>query len=214
MRDGLPCGRLGAKQSRTARQMTEALVCCPRMQYAVYMTDEAPDRVIARIKERIEIDDNGCWMFRGALSEGYGHLGWRDPVPRTASAHRVMYTALRGPIPRGLDLDHLCHDPAACSPDKASDCPHRACCNPDHLAAVTRRENLLRGGTVSAMRRATTHCPQGHELTEGNTLTSSLGQRQCKECAYERNRAYYWKNRERRSAYNKAWREKQQNQSG
>ena len=111
-----------------------------------------------------------------------------------SATHRVIWTAERGPIPAGLDIDHLCRT--------------RACCNPDHLEPVTRQVNLLRGETTTAARAAITHCPRGHEYTPENTRTSKLGQRECRECRRALNRAYYHRNAERRSVYNRAWRQK------
>lgn len=169
----------------------------------------APERVVDKIKSRITVLPSGCWAWEGSKSLGYGRICWKATDGKVwRGTHRVMYEALVGRIPEGMDLDHLCHDPADCAPDRAMACPHRACCNPDHLHPATRRENLLRGGTVSAARRAVERCPKGHAYDDENTLTSKGGQRQCKACTYERNRAYYWKNVSRRAAYNRAWREK------
>lgn len=73
--------------------------------------------------------ENGCWVWNGAKSPlGYGRVS-RDG--RWQEAHRVVYEDLRGPIPKGLSLDHLCRNPS--------------CVNPDHLEPVTHRENLRRG---------------------------------------------------------------------
>lgn len=174
----------------------------------------APERVISKIRSRITVQPNGCWIWQGSKTVGYGRICWKlEDGPKVwRGTHRVMYEAMVGEIPDGMDLDHVCHDPAECSPARAEDCPHRACCNPEHLRPTTRRENLLRGGTVSADRRAVDECPKGHAYTPDNTLMSRAGQRQCKTCTYERNRAYYWKNVTRRAAYNRAWRAKQKEQ--
>lgn len=172
--------------------------------------DFPPEHSIARIRQRIEVSPSGCWIWTGGTSSGYGRVAFLcsdDGIKRWGSTHRIIYTAERGPIPDGMDLDHQCHDPVHCQPERAADCPHRRCCNPDHLLPMTRQANLLRGGTIPARRSAITHCPAGHAYTPENTLTDRLGRRTCKECTYERNRAYHSRNRERRSAYNKAWRE-------
>lgn len=71
-----------------------------------------------------------CWLWRGPISStGYGALTVRGRG--TVSTHRLSWEIHRGPVPEGLELDHLCRV--------------RACCNPEHLEPVTRRENLLRG---------------------------------------------------------------------
>lgn len=82
-----------------------------------------------------------CWIWARARNDsGYGVVR-RPGEPRNkalARSHRVTYEALRGPIPAGYVLDHLCRV--------------RACCNPWHLEAVTDAENKRRG--MLARRRA------------------------------------------------------------
>lgn len=152
-------------------------------------------------------------MWTGALfGPGYGHIGWQvNNQQFHRGVHRVMYEAFVGPIPDGYDVDHLCHDPRNCQPARAFDCPHRRCCNPEHLAATTRQKNLLRGGTTVAARAAKTHCPVGHPYDEQNTSVRRQ-RRHCRECDRRRAREYYWKNREKRSEQNRAWRQAQQAQ--
>ena len=75
-------------------------------------------------------DVDGCWIWRGRIApNGYGRLG-------SKYAHRVMYELHVGPIPTGLDVDHLCRV--------------RHCVNPRHLEPVTRSENLRRGKSGEA----------------------------------------------------------------
>lgn len=145
-----------------------------------------PERVVRRIAERAVVDpETGCWVWPGARrAGGYGHIGWQSKNVRSyQSTHRAMYEACVGPVPGGLDLDHLCRN--------------RACCNPEHLEPVTRRENLLRGVTITAERAARTHCPQGHPYDEGNTYRDRRNRRSCRECGRIHSRAYW---RARRAA--------------
>lgn len=106
--------------------------------------------------------NTGCWLWFGWLnSAGYGmlHLDGKQKL-----SHREFYERAKGPIPHGLDIDHLCRV--------------RNCVNPDHLEAVTRSVNLARGMTLNKMK---THCLRGH-LLAGDNVRISPGRRQCKVC--------------------------------
>ena len=126
-----------------------------------------------RFMTRIAKDENGCWNWIGAkMRNGYGQLAVGG---QHWAAHRYAYTELRGEIPVGLDLDHLCRN--------------RACCNPDHLEPVTRSENLKRGETGAWAKEhngGKTHCPSGHQYDEANTYLHPSGRRCCRACARER----------------------------
>ena len=71
----------------------------------------------------------GCWVFGGAVDRyGYGSARLKG---RTFIVHRFVYDRLVGPIPDGMDLDHLCRQT-------------RRCCNPAHLEPVEPSENSRR----------------------------------------------------------------------
>jgi hypothetical protein len=71
----------------------------------------------------------GCWVWlRAKNAYGYGVL---RPSRIQFQAHRVVYERHRGPIPEGLELDHLCRN--------------TLCVNPAHLEPVTHAENIRRG---------------------------------------------------------------------
>lgn len=81
----------------------------------------------------------------GLLRTGYGQVRDGD---RTRRSHIVVWEAINGPVPDGLELDHLCHDPLTC-PGGWS-CPHRACFEITHLALATHGDNVRRGGRHAA----------------------------------------------------------------
>jgi hypothetical protein len=67
-----------------------------------------------------------CWLWTaGKTSGGYGTKRFEK---RNYVVHRLAYELWVGPIPDGLDLDHLCHQ--------------RDCLRPDHLRPVTRKQNM------------------------------------------------------------------------
>jgi len=130
--------------------------------------------VIERLMEKVEFADNGCWVFTGGLAaNGYGMIsaGSRTGRRRTPRTHRVTYEHFVGPVPDGLDLDHLCRN--------------RACCNPAHLEPVDRKTNVARG----VKKTLQTECKNGHPLS-GDNLIATPKQRKCRTCRRAANRRY------------------------
>ena len=130
---------------------------------------ESPEYMPARFWRQFAETPSGCWEWQGSRSDlGYGKYGttskWGTPF-----IHRQAYTALVGPIPDGLDIDHLCRN--------------RACGRPDHLEAVPHVENCRRG-----LYAQKTHCKHGHSLDprDGYVVNrvrrDGSTYRQCGEC--------------------------------
>jgi hypothetical protein len=124
----------------------------------------------ARMKfwERIERTPT-CWLWTGPLDrDGYGITHAKG----VRLAHRLSWVLHRGPIPKPLQIDHLCRV--------------RACVNPDHLELVTAVENVMRGQGPTAVHARQTHCINGHPFDELNTTveTSRDGRqrRRCRTC--------------------------------
>lgn len=119
-------------------------------------------------KVRVGKTPQDCWVWIGARHfKGYGSF--------CGKAHRFSYELFKGPIPAGLTIDHLCRN--------------TYCVNPEHLEAVTNRENILRGISPPAIFAKKTHCSKGHEFTPENTYIRNykIG-RKCRICMSERSR--------------------------
>lgn len=121
-----------------------------------------------------EMPADGCWLWRGPTKpSGYGTF---NALGLAAVAHRVAYELSQGPIPAGLEIDHLCRN--------------RACVRPDHLEPVTHQENVRRAPKhPGSWQRRLTHCKRGHPFTEDNIYR--LGNvRHCRECRRESAASY------------------------
>lgn len=115
-----------------------------------------------------------CWLWTASTDRsGYGQF---RVAGKTVLAHRFAYEAEAGPIPDGLQLDHLCRV--------------RHCVNPAHLEAVTPAVNNLRApGCISNINRLKTECPAGHPLSGTNLYVFPDGRRTCRICKHPERRA-------------------------
>jgi hypothetical protein len=126
--------------------------------------------------------NSGCWIWLGALANKTHKYGRLCAHGVNDSAHRLSYVEYKGPIPAGLEIDHLCRN--------------KTCVNPDHLEAVTHAENTRR-----ALERP--ECGYGHAMTEDNLIWVNRGhrlERRCKACHRTRMQKYgaEWRNEARR----------------
>lgn len=141
-----------------------------------------PERVLARISK--PDGEHGCWLWTGRTDPaGYSRV---EVAGRTVVVHRLLYTDAVGPVPEGLDLDHLCRV--------------RHCVNPAHLEAVTHLENCRRGNAGRHLRERT-HCPSGHPYEgEGSNVYVGPHGRACRYCNNEASARYRQRRRERAAA--------------
>lgn len=83
-----------------------------------------------------------CWIWLGKRDrDGYGEIRISQGGRKFhARAHRASYETYVGPIPDGLEIDHLCGN--------------TSCVNPRHLEPVTHAENMRRAYVRRAARKA------------------------------------------------------------
>lgn len=130
-----------------------------------------------------EVQEDGCWLWLGRTNpQGYVMTWFRG---KTVKAHRAVYIAMKGNVPDGMTLDHLCHN-ADLSCTGGPTCRHRRCVNPAHLEPVPLVTNLRRSKIANAGK---THCLRGHPFDTSNTLIvktrwGGLG-RVCRACGRE-----------------------------
>ena len=123
-----------------------------------------------------------CLIWTGVRARHYGMF---RPTTRTADpkvyVHRWVYETTVGPIPEGLEIDHV----------KDRGCTSTLCINPDHLEPVTHVENQRRGRLET--------CRSGrHDLTnEANVQFDNQGRRRgCLVCHREKSLAHYKRRKE------------------
>lgn len=136
---------------------------------------------LARARFLAKVDTSGgpdaCHPWTETIDKaGYGRTS--SSYFGTPFVHRIAWTLANGPIPDGLDIDHV----------RARGCRMRHCCNVRHLEPVTHFENCRRGSQAQQ-----THCVNGHPFNEENTVIrfrkdGVTPYRQCRPCVTRRSR--------------------------
>lgn len=135
------------------------------------------ERLPQRFWDKVSPEPNsGCWLWTAAILRKYGRFRFGADGTATKLAHRGAYQRLVGPVPEGMELDHLCRTPS--------------CVNPAHLRPISHYDNVMCGDLpkVSFLKHAAkTHCPKGHPYDEANTYHApGKPNRQCRQCQRER----------------------------
>lgn len=117
-----------------------------------------------------------CWEWPGHRGKGgYVEVSiYPSGRQRGRMAHVRVYEHLIGPVPAGLQLDHLCRNPR--------------CVNPAHMEPVTARENVMRSAGVAAENARKETCLRGHPLEGKNLRKDARAWRLCRQCTREKDR--------------------------
>lgn len=125
----------------------------------------------AKFWAKVDKRPDGCWVWTGTSYEGYGYIRRAGVTQRV---YRWAYVTFVGPVPDGLELDHLCRN--------------RSCVNPEHLEPVTHDENMRRAVPYHFLGNRAA-CANGHAFDEANTVMRADGSgRACRACRRECNR--------------------------
>lgn len=139
--------------------------------------------IYEKFLRKIKVLPNGCWV-RGKLGR-YGRFRiTTSSKDSPLNPHRYSYELHKGPIPKGLQIDHLCME--------------KSCCNPDHLEIVTAKENIIRyhrtrpkkakpPPKIRGPRARRANCRNGHLYDEVG-FYSYKGIRACSLCRRLRSR--------------------------
>lgn len=149
-------------------------------------------RLVLREPENLEQRHEKCaptgcheWPgFRNKDKKGRPSYGKATFYGKLRSIHKIVWEHFNGPVPEGLELDHLCRN--------------LICANTDHLEPITHQENILRGRNFVAQYAQRTHCDKGHPLDGDNLRIRKTGTgRRCAQCVRDR----YRKNCEDKRGY-------------
>lgn len=125
-----------------------------------------------RFEAKIDRQLDGCWLWTGAtMRNGYGVFKVGSSAG-TVLAHRFSYEIHVGPIPDGMQIDHV----------RDRGCTNRHCVNPAHLEAVPQRENLRRGDGFVGFNSRKTRCPNGHPYDAVYDSGRGKPERTCTTC--------------------------------
>lgn len=153
----------------------------PWIQAALHPMPGTSDTFARRVFSHIDASGD-CWEWDAATTMGYGVINRGGKGAGTMSAHLAVWNLLVGPIPEGMEYDHLCRN-------------HR-CVNPDHAEIVTPAENKRRGYSPPALLARQKTCSKGHPF-DGRR---KRGERYCKRCDREGQRTRYARRAQRSAA--------------
>ncbi len=150
-----------------AKVMATYLVIDNVVGYMYYITMKLklyPEWYLQKVKEKIEtsylVADNGCWEWQKSRSSfGHGKTTLKCGSVNgklDTFAHRVYYQLVKGFIPDSTVVHHKCENPC--------------CINPNHLVAVSQKQNNIYSKTsITSINALKEKCDNGHDFTPENT---------------------------------------------
>lgn len=171
-RVSVACAHCGAMLERKPAQVRKAKhQFCDSQCHNAFMRRPLVDPE-ARFWQYVDKRESGCWEWTGWKNQyGYGRFSING---KSVSAHRHAYELRNGPIPDGLQLDHLCRN--------------TLCVNPDHLEPVTSKENTRRSESLPMLANREGVCFRGHSYAEHSYYRDGV-RMYCRTCERENRRA-------------------------
>lgn len=159
-----------------------------------------PDEVELKFVQRVELLENGCWLWHGSMST----ITKKRPrevavfsstiaykTYKKFTAHRYAYEKRIGQLP-DIKVAAL-----------QNTCGLIRCVNPQHYELVTRKGILLKAAipTIAKRRRSATKCVKGlHDKDPDNPYYTSSGKRvSCQSCTQEIQRVMYARKKARKA---------------
>ena len=134
---------------------------------------------IERILAHVTKQENGCWIWAGAMDKTNPMLRVSQPKRKLVSARRYAYEAYNQvSVPSEFVVTSVV-------------CKDSKCVNPAHLAAIkrgTHGHRLIGSWKIE-------HCERGHEFSEWNTGYQNSGKRFCIACDKNHAKEYAAKRR-------------------
>jgi hypothetical protein len=152
-----------------------------------------PHKIIMWLRTYVVVGkDNECWPVLGSYIEkqhGYSVVSQQiNGKQKNTGGHRIMWELFNGPIPKGMVIDHVCHNIALAKGEclGGETCQHRRCVNPSHLNLTTDRENVA-AGAAGPLENMGLCKNKLHKWIPDN-IAIEKGRRRCRMCNRE---AYY-----------------------
>ena len=158
-----------------------------------------PDEIELKFVQRVELLDNGCWLWRGSMNKS--NKGGK-PVPvfsaATSPTTRKLFTAHRYAYEKRIGQ----------LPDQKvsalqNTCGLIRCVNPEHYELITRKGILLKAAIpiIAKTRRSATKCVKGlHDIDPDNPYYTISGKRvHCQSCTQEIQRVMYARKKARKA---------------